>query len=158
MSLFKKVAKQGEVLVERDASNTITRRAPAPTADMPKIVNWRRQARALTDNGLDMLRGMINIANGVPVISTLEDGSHTEPMAPTVMERLTAQKSVWELIHGKAVAQTEVMKAEKEAEDTAQYAALSDEALMEAARPFLERVEREKLGAGEEEEGEIEDA
>jgi hypothetical protein len=57
---------------------------------------------------------------------------------------LAATKDLLDRGWGKAVAQTEVVKAELEAEDAAQYAAMSDDALREAARPFLERAQKER--------------
>lgn len=146
MSIFKRgISVQGEALVKRDESGKVTAFArPPKTPDIPKITNWRRQARDVTDNGLDMLRVLINIANGEPCKTKLPDGSETDYIVPTLELRRQAAKDVWEFIHGKAVAQTEVLHAEKEAEDTAQYAAFSDAQLMEAAKPFLERVEKEK--------------
>jgi len=61
---------------------------------------------------------------------------------PTVEVQRQAAKDVIEFLHGKAVAQTEVVNAEKEAEDLAQLTALTDEQLADAARPFLERVRK----------------
>ena len=45
---------------------------------------------------------------------------------PSVETQRAAAKDIAEFLHGKAVAQTEVMKAEKENEDVMQYQALSD--------------------------------
>ena len=41
---------------------------------------------------------------------------------------------------------TEVLKAEKEAEDLEQYRAMSDAELLKAATPFLERVGKKAEG------------
>jgi len=150
VSFFKKgvVTIQGGTLVTRDESGRIVNRAKHQPRDVPRAVNWRKQARDLTDNGLDMLRVLINVANGAPCRPTLPDGSEGEWLVPTIAERRAAAKDVWEFIHGKAVAQTEVMQATKEAEDTAQYEALTDEQLRDAVRPFLERVDPAVLPEG----------
>jgi hypothetical protein len=150
MSIFKKtVAVQGEVLVERDSAGTVTRRASPPEKGMPPLRNWRRQVRQMTDNGIDAFKVLINIMNAQPQKITLPDGKESEWIIPTLETQRAAAKDIIEFINGKAVAQTEVMKAEKEAEDVEQYQAMSDEALRAAALPFLERAQK-KLNEGEE--------
>ena len=150
MSLFKKkVAVQGEVLVERDSEGTITRRASPPERGMPPLRNWRRQVRQMTDNGIDAFKVLINIMNGTPQKVQLPDGRESDRITPSIETQRAAAKDIIEFINGKAVAQTEVMHAEKEAEDVEQYQAMSDEALREAALPFLERAQK-KLTEGEE--------
>jgi hypothetical protein len=150
MSLFKKkVAVQGEVLVERDSEGTITRKASPPERGMPALPNWRRQVRQMTNNGLDAYRVLINIMNGQPQKIQLPDGRESDWVVPTIETQRAAAKDIAEFLNGKAVAQTEVMKAEMEAEDTEQYRALSDDALREAALPFLERVKKLNEGGDE---------
>jgi hypothetical protein len=150
MSIFKKtVAVQGEVLVERDPTGTVTRKSPPPEKGMTPILNWRRQVRHMTNNGIDGFKVLINLMNGVPQKVTLPDGTESEWIIPTMEVQRQSAKDIIEFINGKAVAQTEVMKAEKEAEDVEQYQAMSDDALREAARPFLERAQK-KLSEGEE--------
>lgn len=152
MSLFKKkVAIQGEVLVERDEQGLVTRKAPAPEPKMPVLANVRRQVRHMTRGGLDAYQVLINIMSGHPQKVKLPDGTESDWIVPTIETQRAAAKDIIEFLDGKAVAQTEVMKAEKEGEDVDQYRAMSDEALREAATSFLERVPaKKKLPEGDE--------
>ena len=156
MSLFKKVSLQGGVLVERDEKGLVTKKtstnivARTPAA---KVLSWRSQMRQLTNGGIDTLVRLANIGNGVPQRTVLEDGTYTEWIVPSISEQRQALQFLAEFQLGKAVAQSEVMKAENEAEDQAQYGAMSDAALLDAARPYLERAQK-KLAEGEEEEPE----
>lgn len=149
MSMFRKVTAQAGALVERDETGKIVKKTVAPltSVDKPKgkQANFRSHLRQLTNGGLDTLARLVNIANGVPQRAVLDDGSYTEWVVPTVSEQRQALEFLAEFQFGKAVAQTEVVKAETEAEDHAQYAAMSDAALREAARPFLERIEKKQL-------------
>ena len=154
MSLFKKgrVEVQGDRLVERDEKNEVVKRS-TPGFNMPPLRNWRRQVRQMTDDGLDAYKVLINIMNGHPQKVKMPDGSESDWIIPSVETQRAAAKDIAEFLHGKAVAQTEVMKAEKENEDVMQYQALSDADLREAASRFLERAPK-KLPEGEPEEEE----
>lgn len=145
MSLFKKfkpgaVSVQGDALVKRDEAGSVVAKA-APLAGSV-VKNFRSQLRQVTNGGLDQLATLHAISQGLPWRAQLPDGQHTDWIVPTTAERMAASQLLWEYMHGKAVAQTEVLKAEHEAEDVAQYRALSDEQLAEAARPYLERVKK----------------
>jgi hypothetical protein len=148
MSIFKKVAVQGGVLVERDEKDNVTRVATPPEPRMPALKNWRRQVRQMTDNGLDAFKVLINIMNGQPQKVTLPDGKESDWIIPTLETQRAAAKDVIEFINGKAVAQTEVLAAEKESEEVDQYRAMSDADLRAAALPYLERAQK-KLKGGE---------
>jgi hypothetical protein len=113
---------------------------------MTPILNWRRQVRHMTNNGIDGFKVLINLMNGVPQKVTLPDGTESEWIIPTMEVQRQSAKDIIEFINGKAVTQSEVLKAEKEADDVAQYQAMSDEALQAAAAPFLERVKAKQLG------------
>lgn len=140
MSLFKnRLTVQGGVLVKRDENGEVVERARVPEKS-PKLYNFRSQLRHVTRGGLDQLATLANIANGMPWRATLPDGSTTDWMVPTTAERADAARFLLEYQHGKAVPQTEVLKAEKESEDLEQYRAMSDAELLKAATPFLERV------------------
>lgn len=155
MSLFKKVSVQGGVLVERDEKGTVTKRTVPLSPAAPKVVSWRAQMRQLNRGGIDTLARLQNIANGVPQRSqvTEDDGTvkYTEWVVPSVSEQRQALQFLAEFQLGKAVAQTEVLKAESEADEHAQLSAMSDAALFDAARPYLERAQK-KLAEGETEE------
>lgn len=143
MSLFKKVTNQGGVLVVRDENDRVISKA-APIATKKPIESWRSQLRRVNNGGMDTLLQIVNIANGQPFRMKKPDSEEwTEWEVPSTAERLNALQFLAEFQLGKSVAQTEVLKAEEQAEDHAQYAAMSDEALAEAARPYLERVKRE---------------
>lgn len=146
MSLFKnRLTVQGKALVERAPDGEVTKRAVA-LEKSPKLVNFRSQLRQVTRGGLDQLATLANIANGLPWRAELPDGSTTDWMVPTTAERAEAARFLLEYQHGKAVPQTEVLKAEKEAEDLEQYRAMSDAELLKAATPFLERVGKKAEG------------
>lgn len=145
MSLFKKfqpgkLSVQGDALVKRDleTGEPVAKALPLPLVAPAR--NFRSQLRQVTNGGLDQLVTLHSISQGLPWRAELPDGTHTDWIVPTTAERLAAAQALWEYQHGKAVAQTEVMKAVQEAEDVAQYQAFTDEQLVEAARPFLERT------------------
>jgi hypothetical protein len=147
MSIFKKapvITAQGPVLVKRDENNRVVGRATMPAMMRPNLTHWRKLARDCTDNGMDMLRVLINIANGHPQKTKLPDGTESDWVVPSIETQRTAAKDVFEFMHGKAVAATEMMKVEQDAEDLAQYTALSDADIEAAAAPFLERIRKER--------------
>ena len=61
-----------------------------------------------------MLEILINIARGNPRQMPMPDGQVSEWQIPTIEASRQAAKDVFELINGKAVAATEVMKAIKD--------------------------------------------
>ena len=151
MSLFKKVTVQGGVLVERNEKGFVTKKATPLSPAAPKVVSWRAQMRQLTNGGIDTLVRLANIANGVPQRTTLEDGTHSEWVVPSISEQRQALQFLAEFQLGKSVTQNEIVRAEAEADEHAQLSAMSDEALRDAARPFLERSDKKRLTEGEEE-------
>ena len=100
--------------------------------------NWRQYARLMTNDGLDMFQKMVSIAKGEAFQTeiTLPTGEKmlSEPMIPPLSVQKEAAKDVFELIHGKAVAATEVVKAEEEAKEIERVRAMSDDELY---RQFL---------------------
>ena len=152
MSKFFKATKQGGKIVIRDEKDRIVRAGPEPRPQNsnPKA-HWRAVLRMTDVTGADDILALRNIAHGVPQRRELPDGTYTEWMVPTFETQRQALKDLHELQHGKAVAQTEVLRAEQEAEDVAVYHALSDQQLKELAAPYLERIEAKKsLPKGEE--------
>lgn len=142
----KPVEKQGNVLVVRDAKGEVV--ASANVAKAPTKESWRRALAKLTNNGKDLDEILLSLAHGVPYEPTLPDGRKAEPIIPTPEVRRAAAMNLLENLRGKAVAQTEVLAAEKADEDLVQYAALSDAQLLEAARPWLERKQAKSLPEG----------
>ena len=131
---------QGGKLVERDEKGRVVNAVVIPT--IPSVKNWRKFAREMTDNGVALLMRLNDLAHGKPFRATLDDGTTSEWEVPTLETQRAAAKDLFEFLNGKAVAQTEVLAAEKQADDVEQYRALSDEQLREAAMPFLERVNK----------------
>ena len=143
MSLFKpgRVTVQGEMLVKRDAEGRVVERATTNIRGRTKAA-FRSVLRQITNDGLEQLATLRNIAAGEPWQVKLPDGSVSDWFVPTTSERMEASRMLVEYLHGKAVSQTEVLQAEQVADDVEQYRALSDEELAKAAVPFLERVNK----------------
>lgn len=155
--IFAKYTRQGGHVVARNTDGSITRnpetgaqvRAVLPPRAGKETV--RRALHRLTNGGEDLVLRMLNLSAGVPIeVPPTSDGRKTDPIVPTAEVMLQATKDLLDRGWGKAVAQTEVLKAELEAEDAMQYAAMSNEALLEAVERgkkqgvFLERVEKPK--------------
>ena len=148
MSFFKKADTQGGRVVVRDENSHVV-----PRAKSPLLKNWRKQLREATEleGGNILLAAAVNIALGNPVKRiNPEDGTFTWDI-PAGSDQRQMLQFLLEMDKGKAVAQTEVVKAEQEANDHAQLNALSDEALRDAARPFLERMVRKQIEGGADE-------
>lgn len=144
MSIFKKAQVQGSSLVDRDEKGQITKVTTSVMTKSPRA-NWRKLASDHTNSGMDMLEILINIARGNPRQLHMPDGQVSEWQIPTIEASRQAAKDVFELINGKAVAATEVMKAIKDSEDVSQYAHASEDALLDAARQYLERADKRVL-------------
>jgi hypothetical protein len=147
--VFSKYQRQGQLVVARADDGSIVRNSHGEqlAAVLPPRAGketMRRAINRLTNGGEDLVLRMLNFSAGVPIKIPGVDGKETEPIVPTAEVMLAATKDLLDRGWGKAVAQTEVVKAELEAEDAAQYAAMSDDALREAARPFLERAQKER--------------
>ena len=148
--VFAKYQRQGGHIVARTSSGAIVRndldeqvRALVPPRANKETV--RRALHRLTNGGEDLVLRMLNLSSGTPIeVPARADGKKMDPIVPTAEVMLQATKDLLDRGWGKAVAQTEVLKAELEAEDAAQYAAMTDEQLRDAARPFLERANRER--------------
>lgn len=145
-----KFTQQGPHIVARNEDGSIARksngeqvRAVCPPNTMNKET-IRRAITRLTNGGEHLIVKMLNLSAGNVIPVRGLDGREHDPIIPTAEVQLAATKDLLDRAFGKAVAQTEVLKAEQEAEDMAQYAAMSDEQLREAAAPYLERVNREK--------------
>ena len=143
MSLLKYM-KQGGVIVARDETGKVVKATPIKQEIVKTKRSWRAQLRAMDVTGIDDLIALKNIAHGIPQRREFPDGSFSEYQVPSFGEQRQALTTLIEIRFGKAVAQTEVVAAEKEAEDNEQYNAISDAALYEAAQPWLERIAKKK--------------
>lgn len=130
-----KVFRQGEVVVVRDDENRIVRHPDGKQAKavvVSRSVNketWRKALNRMTDNGRILDERLLNLALGHAYTASLPDGRVSDPIIPTPEVSRAATVDLLHMMRGKPVAQTEVMKAEKEAEDMEQYQAMSDEQL-----------------------------
>lgn len=97
----------------------------------------RQLISRLTNGGEELVITLYDIAQGKAHVCTLPDGRVSEPMIPTFEVRRAAAKDLLELFGGKAVPQTEIMKAEEQSEKQAQLDAMTPEelwAIIEADR------------------------
>ncbi len=105
--------------------------------------SWRESMRARLppEKLFDILA---RFAEGRPWFAELPDGKCSAPIIPSSDVCLRAAMFLHETLHGKAVAQTEIQKAEKEAQDFEAVRALDDDELERRAAKILEarRVER----------------
>lgn len=123
MTSAKRVNLEGSFVVVRGKDGRIVAKT-VPGANAKE--SWRAIARRMTNNGMDQLEKLISISKGEPHIVQLADGRESEPQVPTIEVQRQAAKDVFEFLHGKAVAQTEVAAAEREAQLMEQVRALDD--------------------------------
>jgi len=95
--------------------------------------NWRHWARLMTNDGMNQFEKMVAISEGRAFQTevTLPTGEKmlSEPMIPPIAVQHAASLDLFELLHGKAVAATEVVKAEEEAKELERVRAMSDDEL-----------------------------
>lgn len=119
--------------------------------------DWRAMLRRLTNNGQDQFERMVSISRGEPFTAKLEDGRESEPLVPSIMAQFTAGQFILEQLHGKAVAQTEMRKAEAETKLVEQFRSMSNkelDAIVFGEETVIEtepEEEVEALGAGTDE-------
>jgi predicted CopG family antitoxin len=98
-----------------------------------KRESFRELIVKLTNNGQDQLEVLMAISRGQAITPTLTlpDGTiqYGEPVVPNATVMAQASKDLIEMMHGKAVAQTEVMKAAAESRHVEQARALSNSEL-----------------------------
>lgn len=133
--MTKSMEKSGPFAVVRDAEGRIVHRHLDRGGPRK---NWKHYARLRSNDGADMLDIIERIARGEAMQTevTLPTGEKvlSEPQVPNVSTMLEAAKSYFEFVHGKAVAATEVVKAEEEAEAMARLKSMSDEELERLVR------------------------
>jgi hypothetical protein len=128
LTLYKKLVQQGQIAVIRDDKGTVVAHAPLLPAKSRKET-WRAALRRLTNNGADLHATLYNLSQGTPLTYTLPDGRTSEPIIPSPEVMRAAAVNLIEFLHGKAVAQSEVTKAEEDSVRLDQLSAYSDEEL-----------------------------
>lgn len=141
-----RITKHGNATVLRDETGKRIARSLEPV----RAAAWRDIIGQMTNNGADLLVRMMAIAQGLPFTPEGEDEEGRKPrqMIPTIDQQLHAQQLLWEYQHGKAVPQTEVVKAMDAAVEAEQYKAMTDEELWKLANK-----KREKLASTTETDG-----
>jgi len=91
---------------------------------------------------------LADLAEGKAWMAELPDGRCSAPVMPSSDVRLRAAMFLHEALYGKAVAQTEIQKAEQEAKEFEAIRALDDDELERRAADILEARRRAKLTAG----------
>lgn len=117
------LSKEGKHAVLRDSAGNVVTRVRSKGSERE---DWRSILRRMTNNGQDQFTRIIEIAGGQPFVASLPDGRTSEPIVPPIMAQLQAAQFLLEMQHGKAVAQTEMRKAEAETRLVEQFRALSD--------------------------------
>jgi hypothetical protein len=160
MSVFRKLAVQAGVAVVREGNKVVDATPMKMHEDLAKgrsrvpstikSETWRSAMRRLTKDGAELHQVLYNLAMGSVQVVELPDGRVSEPIIPSPEVRRAAAVDLLHMLHGKPVAQTEVVKAEQEAEDAKQYAALSDEQLekllMESG--WAKAAEKRRIASG----------
>jgi hypothetical protein len=100
--------------------------------------NWREDLRQQTKNGAELHRILLSLARGEAWQATLPGGMVSAPILPSADVRLRAAMFLEEQLFGKAVAQTEVTRAEQEAKELESIRALTDDELAAEATRILE--------------------
>lgn len=145
--MAKGVSRQGNKLVLRDANGKIVSAAARPARQSPET--WRRFLLRVTDNGQLIYERLVDLALGKPFRIEKPDGSVVAE-TPTFEVQRAAAMNLLEMMHGKAVAQTEVVKAEKEAVKDAQLRSMSTAQLTDIVRAhYTELREIQSLSPGE---------
>ncbi len=92
--------------------------------------NWREALRDHTgQDGGRLWQKLIDLSEGKPIFFQLPDGRTSLPVIPTPDVQLRATVALAEMGFGRAVLQTEIVKAEQEAKDFESVRALSEEEL-----------------------------
>ncbi len=122
-----KMAKEGPYAVIRDEDGRVVHKHLDKKGPRK---NWKHWARLVTNNGMNQFEKMVAISEGRAFQTeiTLPTGEKvlSEPMIPPLAIQHQAALDVFELLHGKAVAATEVVKAEEEAKELERVRAMSD--------------------------------
>lgn len=117
-----KTTRQGGVYVVRDENDIVVKKQRIGGPKL-KVRGWRALMRQFDESGegIDELLLLKKIAHGKPFRRELPDGSHSEWMVPDLPTQLKALLAYIEFDKGKAVAQTEALKAEQASDELEQY-------------------------------------
>lgn len=137
-----KAEQRGDLVVIRDEDGNVVHRYYGRSTDTKKTL--REYVKQVTNNCFEQVDRLVSISRGEAHIAKLPDGRESEPVVPTIEAQRQAAKDLIELTHGKAVAQTEVVKAEAEAQLAEQVRALSDEELEARVRAALSAKANQK--------------
>ena len=164
MSLLKnlKLTRQGTALVLRDETGAPVRQATIKSVTgQPTEETWRSALRKLTRDGVDLMEILFDLAKGQPIVRRLQlpDGTwvQSEPIIPSPEVMRASAMDLKRMLHGKEVAETEVIKAEESAQKMKQLAAYSDDELLRMLKEnknyaeFLESPAPAALPEGEDE-------
>lgn len=127
--------RQGKHLTLRTEKGVIKAHATVQAGDA-KPQTWRRALSRLTNGGKDIHEVLIDLMHGngyTPRIFGVDGKEDTsrrcEPIIPTPEVRRQAAMNLHEMLHGKAVAETEVRASENEAALKLQLESMSDDQL-----------------------------
>ncbi len=116
--------------------------------------SWRDSLRARLSQ--DQLHDIIaELAEGKAWMAQLPDGQISVPVLPSSDIRLRAAMFLHEALYGKAVAQTEIQKAEQEAKEFEAVRALDDDQLEAEAARIIEARRVGRLSTGPVEDAEF---
>lgn len=116
----------------RDEKGMVRAHATVQRADT-RLETWRRALSKLTNGGKDMQLVLIDLMHGNAYTPRVfdKDGNEVpnircEPIIPTPEVRRASAMNLHEMLHGKAVAETEVRSSEREAEKKLQLESMTD--------------------------------
>lgn len=145
--------RQGSHLVARREDGTVKAHATVQRADT-RPQTWRRALSKLTNDGNDMLECLYSLMHGNAYTPRVFDKHGKEdltkacdPIIPTAEVRRMSAMNLHEMLRGKAVAETEVIASEREAEKAKQLESMSDEQLqayIDGEYKLIEPGEEEK--------------
>lgn len=126
------LSRQGNHLVARREDGTVKAHAVVQRAEK-RPQTWRRALARLTNDGQDMLECLYSLMHGnayTPRVYGADGkpvpGKECAPIIPTPEVRRAAAMNLHEMLRGKAVAETEVIASEREAEKKLQLESMSD--------------------------------
>lgn len=136
---YKKVSRQGnsvvvreEVLIDGVPKSIVKAHAVVQRATT-RPETWRKALAKLTNHGEAMQVVLIDLMHGNAYTPRIYDkdgkekpGVSCEPIIPSPEVRRAAAMNLHEMLHGKAVAETEVIASEREAEKKVQLESMSD--------------------------------
>lgn len=122
--------------------------------NMGKNRSWRESLRARLPQ--DRLHDILaDLAEGRAWMAELPNGQVSVPVLPSSDIRLRAAMFLHEALYGKAVAQTEIQKAEQEAKEFEAVRALDDDALEAEAFRIIEARQVARFSGGNFQEAEF---